>query len=194
MLKIETLTGDTLPPIIDDLAGLRISVFRAFPYLYDGDRAYEARYLGDFLAIENAAVVTVRDDGRLVGASTCAPLAGEVDAFRAPFEAAGYDVSEICYFGESVLQDGYRGRGLYHAFFDRREAHARALGLRKAAFCGVIRPDDHPLRPADYRPLDPVWQARGFHKVDGLTCRFPWKDIGDSGQTEKPMRFWMRDL
>jgi GNAT superfamily N-acetyltransferase len=193
-VTIATLTGAGIAPVVDDLARLRIAVFRDFPYLYEGDLAYEARYLGAFAAIEGAAVVAAIDGGRLVGAATCAPLAGEVEAFRKPFEDAGMDVSEICYFAESVLEPAYRRQGIGNLFFDGREAYARSLGLKFAAFCAVIRPSDHPMRPAGYRPLDAFWEKRGYRKVDGLTARFPWTDIGDSEQTEKPMQFWMRAL
>lgn len=193
-VTVATLTGADIVPVVDALAGLRISVFRDFPYLYDGDRAYEARYLGDFLAIPGAAVVAARDGRALVGAATCAPLAGEVDAFRQPFEDAGMDVSRICYFGESVLRPDYRGQGIGHRFFDGREAHARAFSLEYASFCAVIRPDDHPLRPAGYRPLDAFWEKRGYARADGLTCRFSWRDIGEREETEKSMQFWMRAL
>ncbi|TCT13708.1 acetyltransferase (GNAT) family protein [Tepidamorphus gemmatus] len=193
-IAVETLTGPALAGVIDDLARLRISVFRDYPYLYDGSLVYEARYLGDFAAIADAAVIALRDGGRLVGAATAAPLAGEVEAFRLPFERAGLDVSDICYFGESVLEPAYRGRGFGHVFFDGREAHARSLGLHRAAFCAVVRPDDHPLRPPAYRPLDGFWQRRGYAPVPGLICRFSWRDVGDAGETSKDLQVWMRDL
>jgi GNAT superfamily N-acetyltransferase len=144
--------------------------------------------------MEGAAVVVARDGSAIVGTSTCAPLSGELEAFRRPFEDAGRDVSEICYFGESVLRPAWRGQGIGHRFFDGREAHARHLGLKYATFCAVIRADNHPTRPANYRPLDAFWEGRGYHKVAGLTCTFPWKDIGGTEMTEKPMQFWMREL
>ena len=40
MLRIERLSGDALLQYLPELARLRITVFRAFPYLYDGDMAY----------------------------------------------------------------------------------------------------------------------------------------------------------
>lgn len=193
-IAIETLTGPALAAVIDDLARLRIGVFRDFPYLYDGSLVYEARYLGDFAAIPGAAVVAVRHEGRLVGAATAAPLAGEVDAFRLPFEQAGLDVDDICYFGESVLEPAFRGRGIGHVFFDGREAHARALGLGKAAFCAVIRPDHHPMRPPGYSPLDPFWRRRGYEPVPGLISRFSWRDVGEARETSKDLQVWMREV
>ena len=39
--------------------------------------------------------------------------------------------------------------GIGHPVFDLREAHARVRGFSQAAFCAVIRSDDHPLRIPD---------------------------------------------
>ncbi len=44
-MKVEALTGDALRGALPDVARLRIEVFRAWPYLYDGDLAYEEAYL-----------------------------------------------------------------------------------------------------------------------------------------------------
>jgi GNAT superfamily N-acetyltransferase len=140
-------------------------------------------------------VIVAAWDGRdLVGAATGAPMEDHADEFAAPFEARGYDLSEIFYCAESVLLPRYRGQGAGHAFFDHREAQGRALGRRYSTFCSVIRPADHPARPADYAPLDPFWRKRGYEKVEGLVATFPWRDIGDEAETEKPMQFWMREL
>ena len=41
-LSFDVLPGAAITAVLDDLARLRIAVFRAYPYLYDGDEAYEA--------------------------------------------------------------------------------------------------------------------------------------------------------
>ena len=41
-MHFEIIQGPAIEPHIDDLARLRISVFRDFPYLYDGSHEYEA--------------------------------------------------------------------------------------------------------------------------------------------------------
>ena len=94
-----------------------------------------------------------------------------------------------------MLLPAYRGRGLGHAFFDHREAQARALGgFTHSTFCAVVRPPDHPLRPRDYVPLDAFWHKRGYAKADGMMAHFAWKDIDQAAETAKPMQFWMKAL
>ena len=193
-VRVEALAGPAIARVLDALARLRIEVFRDFPYLYDGDLAYESWYLERFSTAPDALVVGAFDGDRLVGAATAVPLIHEHEDFKAPFRRHGIDPGEVFYLAESVLLPAYRGRGVGHAFFDAREASARRLGFRKTAFCAVVRPADHPLRPAGYRPLDAFWEKRGYRPVPGLTATFPWKDLGDAQETAKPMQFWLRPL
>ncbi|MEI4473322.1 GNAT family N-acetyltransferase [Frigidibacter sp. MR17.24] len=188
------LTGATLDAALDDVAGLRIAVFRDWPYLYDGDLGYERRYLDSYRTSAGAVVVGAFDGDRLVGAATGAPMEDHAAEFAAPFAATGLALSDIFYCAESVLLPDWRGQGLGHAFFDAREGHARALGRRWSAFCSVIRPADHPARPAGYRPLDAFWRGRGYAPLDGVVAAFSWKDIGAPGETEKRLQFWIREL
>ena len=194
-LVVKSLTGDELTQGLPALAQLRMEVFRAWPYLYDGTVDYEQGYLQKFARAPGAVIVAAEDDGAIVGCATAAPLASVDPAFAAPFVARGIDVARVFYCGESVLRASYRGRGLGHAFFDAREAQARALGAFKtSAFCGVVRPAGHPLAPADYVPLDAFWRKRGYAKADGMTCTFTWKDIDQVQETAKTMQFWTKDL
>jgi GNAT superfamily N-acetyltransferase len=198
-ITVEPLTGEALKAALPALGALRIRVFRDWPYLYDGTAAYEQEYLSHFAAAEGALIVAARDGDRIVGVATAAPLAGHTAEFVPLFTARGLDPDRVFYCGESVLLPEYRGHGLGHAFFDAREAHARELRGAKgpythATFCGVVRPADHPLRPAAYRPLDAFWEKRGYRKVDGLVGSYTWKDIDQDTETAKPMQFWMRPL
>ena len=193
-VRVATLTGAAVAPILDDLARLRIAVFRDFPYLYDGDLGYETWYLGRFAAAPDAMVVGAFADEQLVGAATALPLVHEHCDFQAPFRAHGINPAHVFYLAESVLLPGWRGRGIGHAFFDAREAAGRRLGFETAAFCVVVRPADHPLRPVDYRPLDAFWRKRGYLPVEGLTTHFPWKDLGEAAETVKPMQFWSKPM
>ena len=192
-MKVEVLTGEALEAAIPDVARLRIRVFRDWPYLYDGDLKYESDYLTSYLA-ESAVVVAALEGGRIVGAATGMGMEHHADDFAAPFAGRPERLEQIFYCAESVLLPEYRGRGLGHAFFDAREGHARRLGRRWSAFCGVLRPEDHPLRPASYRPLDAFWRKRGYEMLPGVVARFKWRDIGEDREAEKPLQFWMKAL
>ena len=194
MIRVQALTGPALDAALDDVARLRIEVFRAFPYLYDGDMDYERRYVASYQSSPGAVLVAAFDGARLVGASTGTPLADHAQDFAQAFSGTGFDLSQVFYCAESVLLPGYRGQGVGHRFFDLRESHARAQGFTDCAFCAVIRPDDHPAKPTDYRPLDAFWSARGYAQLPGVIARFSWRDLGDAQETEKPLQFWHRSL
>lgn len=194
MIDVRPLTGVALDAALDDVAQLRLTVFRDWPYLYDGDVAYERQYLEPYRTSTDAILVGAFDGVRLVGAATGMPMRDHADEFAEAFAGSDIDLSQLFYCAESVLLPGYRGHGIGHRFFDLREAHAHALGFNRVAFCGVVRPADHPLRPGDYRPLDPFWRKRGYAPLPGVVARFSWKDTDQTGETDKPLQFWMREL
>ncbi|MDO5371373.1 GNAT family N-acetyltransferase [Paracoccus sp. (in: a-proteobacteria)] len=193
MITTRILTGEAVGGALDDLARLRIAVFRDWPYLYDGDEGYEREYLKAYTA-PGAVVVAAMDGERMIGAATGAPMEDHAKDFAVAFEGRPERLEEIFYCAESVLLPEYRGHGLGHAFFDGREAQGRSLGRRYAAFCSVIRPADHPARPADYRPLDGFWRKRGYQPLPGVVANFHWRDLGDAEETTKQLQFWMKPL
>ncbi|MFC3614751.1 GNAT family N-acetyltransferase [Lutimaribacter marinistellae] len=192
--EVRALKGAELDAALDDLARLRIEVFRAWPYLYDGDLAYERDYLQSYSESQQAVLVGAFDGARLVGAATGTPLNDHADDFAVAFDGTGLDLSTVFYCAESVLLPEYRGQGVGHRFFDLREEHAQRLGFMKSAFCAVQRPDDHPMRPESYAQLDPFWSARGYVPLQGVVAHFSWKDVGEDTESRKPLQFWIRDL
>lgn len=181
----ELLRGAELESCVDDVAALRIEVFREYPYLYDGDADYERKYLRVLSQSERGLIVLVRHGSEVVGASTALPLVDADEAFQEPFERP----CDYYYFGESVLLAPHRGQGIGGAFFHFREEFALKEGFARACFCAVRRPENHPSRPDRYRDLGHFWKSRGFQKTE-LTTKYPWKDVGDSEETEKVMEFW----
>ena len=193
-VTIHTVTGADILPFIPDAARLRISVFREYPYLYDGTLEHEQKYLRTYSQSAGSVFVIAGDGGHIVGVSTGMPLAQETEEVQRPFREAGIPVEEVFYFGESVLEPAYRGQGIGVKFMQERVAHARSLpGIKRAAFCGVERAPDHPLRPADFVPLDEFWQRRGFVRT-ALRTEFSWKETGELAESPKPMTFWMKEL
>lgn len=194
-ITVKRVCGPAIGPWLDDVARLRVAVFRDWPYLYDGDFGYEQDYLRAYARSADSVFVLALDGGRVVGASTGLPLADDTAEFQQPFLDAGRPVADVFYFGESVLLPAYRGRGLGHRFFDEREAHARSLGrFAWTAFCAVDRDAADPRRPVDHRGNEAFWVKRGYVRQSGLTMRLSWQETGEPAPSEKPLTFWLRAL
>lgn len=191
---IRRCTGADVHRYLDAVAALRITVFRDWPYLYEGDHAYEREYLQAYAASVDSVFVLAFDGDAVIGASTGLPLADDAAEFRAPFESRGMDVTRVFYFGESVLLPAYRGQGIGHAFFDHREAHARSLArFDTTAFCAVDRDADDPRRPLDYRGNEVFWTKRGYARCPEMVVRLRWNEIG-RGETGHALTFWTRTV
>jgi GNAT superfamily N-acetyltransferase len=192
-LTFETLSGAALTARLNALAGLRIRVFREWPYLYDGDAAHEARYLAAYAQSPGAMVVAASTpQGEAVGMATCQPGREASERLRTSWQLAGLDAGEVCYFGESVLLPEYRGRGAGVRFFQEREAHARRLGLSIAAFCSVVRNENDPRRPRDYTQLDGFWRNRGYEARPDISTVMCWREVGDTRETPHVLSFWIK--
>ncbi|MCB0633390.1 MAG: GNAT family N-acetyltransferase [Saprospiraceae bacterium] len=193
-ISVRSFTGATAREYKKDLARLRIAVFREYPYLYDGTLAYEEKYLDTFMQAPENIIVVAFDGDQVVGVSTGIPMKNEPEAISKAWEAAGYEIDKIFYLSESVLLKTYRGRGIGGRFFEERERWARSLHYETATFCGVIRPHDHPAKPADFIPLDAFWQKRGYERKDGFTCTMSWKEVGEMEESGKELQFWSKLL
>lgn len=179
---------------LQTLAELRMAVFRQWPYLYDGSAEYEAAYLADFLRDPDAVLVIAKLDGKPIGMATASRLPAQEKAMSDPLVKNGFNLDATFYFGESVLLAQYHGLGIGHAFFDQREAAAREAHATAAAFCAVVRPEMHPMKPYSARDLAPFWRKRGYHPVEGAIAAMEWKDVDQPASTGHPMQFWARAL
>ena len=180
---------------IPALAELRITVFREFPYLYDGSLAYEEKYLATYRECATSIVALALDGDRVVGASTALPLSAETANIKSAFAGQPYVPTEIFYCGESILLPAYRGRGVYREFFTARERHAREFGgFKWMALCAVVRPATHPRRPSNYVPLDAIWQKFGYIQQPDLRASFVWLDLDETAASPKEMVFWLKPL
>lgn len=194
MIEVRVLAGEAIATHLGAIAALRLSVFRDWPYLYDGHLDYERQYVASYRDRPGTLLVAAFEAGRLVGASTSAPMEDLTAEFAVPFTARGIARDRVLWGPESAMLPEWRGQGIGQQFFALREAHARSLGRSHVAFAQVLRPDTHPARPIEARTNDAFWTREGYAPLAGVTVRFGWKDVGSTEETEKPLQVWMKAM
>lgn len=194
-IKIISYVGPSVATLIPQIAALRIEVFAEYPFLYIGDLGYEKKYLSKFLTMNDAIVVACFDQDTLVGISTGYPFIYEVENLQDVFRKNGRNPEDTFCFGESVLRKSYRGLGIGKEFFNEREDHVRKLNRYKnICFYTAVKPLNDPKRPADYRPLAPFWESRGYVEHPELIGAVSYQEIGEGQESPKAMIFWIKEL
>lgn len=191
---IKAFKGPEARKYIDAIANMRISMFKEYPYLYDGSMEYEKEYLETYFKSENASILLVLDDGKVVGFSSSIPLAEETDELKKPFLDNKLAVKDYLYIGEVMIHEDYRGEGLLRKFFEHHEKHAKEKGYSHLTFITSKRPDNHPMKPEDYRDLGPIWEHFGYKMSKGLIAKISWKQIDTGKEEENELNFWLKEL
>jgi GNAT superfamily N-acetyltransferase len=190
----QLLTGSAVAESLDDIALLRITIFREFPYLYDGRREEESLYLQVYAKAPDTTILTMSDSGKIIGAATGIPLRHEHQELLEPFAGTVYPLDEIYYVGELLFYPEYRNRGLGMRLLARMEEQVRSMGSYRYLTCAtVVRPDDHPLRPAAYLPINRFLTVAGFLPLSEIMTEFPWLET-DGATRSHPMNFWIKEL
>ena len=190
----QLLTGAAIVDALDDLATLRLDIFREYPYLYEGRREDELNYLGTYAKTPNACVILAYDGSAVIGAATGMPLIQEDAQLRDAFAGTALPLNEIYYVGELLFRPAYRNSGLGRKLLARLEGQIRSLGSYRELTCAtVVRPEAHPLRPRDYIPITQFLARTGFVRLSGVTTSFIWRET-DRVKRDHPMQFWIKEL
>jgi len=180
---------------LESIANLRLEVFFEYPYLYEGEMEYEKKYLETYFQSSSSLLFLVFHQNELIGATSCLKASDEEESFKKPFDEKGMNPGSIYYFGESLLKVKWRGKGLGKRFFHVREEFARRDPATKfLAFASVVRDDNHPMKPHDYRNHHHLWKKMGFNIANGLETSYSWRDRGEAQETTKKMQFWMKEI
>lgn len=111
-----------------------------------------------------------------------------------PFSGTSYPVEEVYYVGELLFSPEYRNHGMGMQLVRLVEQQIRCYSTYRYLTCAtVVRPDDHPLRPADYIPIDRFLAHTGFNHLPGITTSFTWLET-DGVKRSHPMNFWIKEL
>ncbi|MBX9977137.1 MAG: GNAT family N-acetyltransferase [Alphaproteobacteria bacterium] len=193
-LVIKTLQGDEARPYLEQIATLRIHMFKEFPYLYEGSLVYEKDYLETYFKSKNSVILLVFDGDKVVGFSNSIPMTDETKEIQKPLRDKGLDPQHYLYIGEVMIQPPYRGKGLLRQFFDYHELRAKKERYSHLVFMTVDRPKTHPLRPMDYRILEPIWTHFGYSVLEGAYVNLSWKQVDTHKDEKNTLTLWMKKV
>lgn len=193
-VKIKKLQGEEVLSYLPDLAALRTSEFKNYPYLYDGDIKREHEYLSTYVKCKDFVLLAMIDDSHVIGVTTGIPIKEEEKAFKIAFIDSKYDIKDVFYLGETIILPEYRGRGLSRLMIKTIEQHAVGQGFKVLSLATINRSPDDIRKPEDYVSLDGLWNKYGYDKQDGIKVNLSWREIGQSEETKQEMIFWFKEL
>lgn len=190
----QLLSGAAIAEVLDDVATLRLEIFREYPYLYQGFREDELKYLSTYAETPDTCVILAYDGHKVVGAVAGMPLIHEDAQMLDAFTGTEFSLNAAYYVGELLFLAAYRNCGLGQKLLDRLESHIRSLSRYRSLTCATVeRPDDHPLRPHDYIPITRFLARTGFVRLSGVTTSFMWRET-DGVKRDHTMQFWNKEL
>jgi GNAT superfamily N-acetyltransferase len=196
VLRYYRLIGAEARPYLSEMSALRLSIFIDFPYLYKGTLEYEKQYLETYFKSNRSMIFLVQDQRtqQFVGMTTCIIASDEEESLQKIFPQFGMIPQQVLYLGESLLLPAYRGQGIGKKYFEVREQFGQQIGIKTFAFCSVIRPVDHLLRPSNYQDLAPFWRAQGYAPVPNMVAQYRWRDVGEEEESAKSMQYWIKKV
>lgn len=188
------LTGVAIADAVDDVATLRLEIFKEYPYLYQGRREDELSYLVTYAEAPDACIILAYHGHEVIGAVAGMPLIHEDARMSDAFAGTAFPLDEVYYVGELLFRPDYRNCGLGRKLLAQLERHIGSLGHYRRITCATVeRPDDHPVRPRDYIPITRFLARTGFSRISGVTTSFKWQET-DGVKRDHPMQFWVKTL
>jgi GNAT superfamily N-acetyltransferase len=196
---IKVLTQEKMEPLLPFIATLRINIFKEYPYLYDGDFKEEMDDLEHCAQLPNNALAIAYYKDIPVGFLYGIPLIEFASHFENPvidlFKNKNLDPTTCYYFGDIIILPEHRGNHLSKELFDTLEAYAQKQGYNSASFITESH-DIHPLKPTNYKSLDPLWTSLKYKKI-GLTSYSSWKTHQPDGNIARQRHFadiWFKNF
>jgi GNAT superfamily N-acetyltransferase len=188
------LQGALIQEYLEQIAQLRLSIFKEYPYLYDGRLKDELVYLQHYANHADATAIIASCGNQLAGAVTAIPLKYETEDLITPFTATQYPVESIIYIGELLIYPEYRNKGLGTRLLSGIEQHFLSQkNYQYLTSATVERPEVHPHRPGGYVPIERFLLKNQFAKTPGTVTHFIWKEI-DGISRDHEMKFWIKEL
>ncbi len=193
-LRVEAFKGKQGKKFSADIIRFYITMFKEFPYLYDGSYEVEKEEKDYFYTSDCSLTLIVFDQDEIVGVSRSILLSEYLEDLEFSSASEDFNQTDYMYIAEVMIKEQYRGQGLLRLFFDYHEQFAREQKCSYSLFATVVRPVDHPLRPVDYRSLEPLWKHFGYTTLSEPKMILAWKQIDTEKLVDNQLDLWCKKV
>ena len=199
MITYEVFLGKEVAKFIPLISQMRIYEFRGYPYLYIGNTEYEKEYLTGFCNDPRSSLVLAKDSGTIIGLTTAMPLKSDANILKdleEKFAESGLQPEKFYYFGEFIVLDAFRGRGLSRHMEESILNLAKEWGFTYSCLATVNRSHNDPRKPKSFASTDFIWSKMGYRKFD-LVFSYSWPMLSQAGIiSDQPNEqiFWKKQL
>lgn len=196
---VKIFTKEAVNEFLPFVATIRINIFKEYPYLYEGNFDEEMVDLESCAQLTDNAIAIAYHHETPVGFLYGIPLVEFAPHFENPVVELFNDKKlspETCYyFADIIILPEHRGKNLSKKLFDALETYAQEQGYTSASFITESH-DIHPLKPLDYKSLDPLWSSLQYKKT-GLTSYGSWQTHQPDGSIARQRHsaeIWFKNL
>lgn len=194
-ITLEVLRGKELLSNISKLTKLRLAIYQEYPYLYEGNSAFEESYLSLFANSNESMLIIAKDNHQIIGAISGLPLDMAQKEIREVFIQSEIEIKDYYALCDVIVLKQYRSKGvgsiLCEEFLKQLQKKKR---YKKLVLWQIVKAPDDPKRPKSYFSPDGFWQKLGFIKNPGLMCFLKWIEISETKESSHRFEFWLRDL
>lgn len=193
-LTLRVLQGRDAQPYCEKIASLRITMFKEYPYLYEGILEEETEYLEMYFRSFESLLFLVFDQEALVAFASALPLDQSIQELNTPLLEQKIHPRDCLYIGELMITSPYRGRGILRYFLDSYEKFAIRKGYSHLIFMTIKRTLSHKMCPENYRNPDPIWQHFGYERLPHKPLILTWKQIDTRQQEKNELDLWGKNI
>jgi hypothetical protein len=160
---------------------------------------YEKKYFSGYAKDDKATIAIAKVENQIVGIATGIPLISESDIVtdaQKVFSKQGIQLDDYYYCGEIIVLPQFRSLSLITKLSQAGSTLLKKWGFKHICMLTVIREENHPLKPKNYKSPDNLWAHLGFVR-NHLTIGYHWPTIQPDNtvvDTKNSLEFWTKNL
>lgn len=196
-IHMKTFRGKSIIPYIKDITDLSITIYKEYPYLYEGTEEEYLPFIEHYTLSNDGIACLLFDNEKPIGVAIGMPINEMREKYQQPFINARPEENsnELFYLGEFLLLNDYRGQGFDKQMYLELERLIRENeDFKKICFCKIDEVDQNPLMPKNYKPLDEFWTKLGFDKCDDIIVSVYWRNVFEADDSPHKLVYWLKSL